>query len=228
MKFFSPLLSSTLVITSLLVSGCGRDNVPRMAQPMIEPMTETVTIADYNEGIISFNKESALDKDLILGGEIRDIATTDGHEGLGELIMEFLPTILVRLELDESDSSPLLRLVRSPYVPQGRQPLHFPRQLGTLRVTSTKGDRIHVDAKELVKLLSENSVADAGFSTEFARFNGNLASVDEDHLILPMEVTIKVSGISVAVSFVLYLKRWEPKETLRRTIHKDYGYFTLF
>lgn len=243
-----------LILNLTLTFGCGKNEPTNSPQPLEEPVNKVVEVPKENndEGLLIFDKNDFLNKDLILGAEIRDVSSSKPIENIGGLIMDFLPTTLIRFQLVEeekkkttilasltsSDSKAIkeetgkdieLRMVKSPYIPWNRLPREYPHhELATVSAKTLENGKIGIKAGDFGKLLTAQSLEGTGISISPLFVEKNLISIDENYLVIPLQAKLSEGGVTISLSYVVHLKRWQPKDTLKRTIHKDYGYFTLF
>jgi hypothetical protein len=212
------------LVSSVLSFGCGKESQnAEPAKPLEQFVDEVVKKAD-EEGLLVLDKEAFLGKDLILGAEIRDVTSSPPLNGIGGLVMEFLGTTLVRFEEDKD----ALLMMKSPYIPWKRLEREHPFERARLTVKSVKDNKITLDANEFGKLLTAQATKGSGVSFSFLKAETREISIDTHHLVIPVDVTLISGNTTIFIRFVVYLKKWEPRETLKRTIDKDFGYFTLF
>lgn len=219
------------LVFTFLFFGCGKESQnqnPEPAKPLVEPVNEVTEVNE--EGLLILDKEAFLGKDLILGAEIRDVTSSPPINGIGGLIMEFLGTTLIRFEPEgESSSDEIkLKMIKSPYIPWKHLKRESPFELARLSAKAKGNDKIALDPQEFGKLLTARISKESGVTISPTSVEKESISIDADHIVIPLDATFSYGGSTLYVKFVVYLKKWAPKETLKRTISKDFGYFTLF
>ncbi len=211
------------LVFSFLSFGCGKESQnTEPAKPLEQSVNEVIKVDE--EGLLILDREAFLGKDLILGAEIRDVTSSPPLNGIGGLIMEFLGTTLIRFEEDKD----ALLMMKSPYIPWKHLEREHPFELARLTVKSVKDNKVTLDANEFGKLLTAQATKESGISFSFLKVETRAISIDTHHVVIPLDVTLRSGNRTIFVRFVVHLKKWEPKETLKRTIDKDFGYFTLF
>lgn len=217
-------------VVSSLFFGCGKESQnqnPESPKPLADSVNEVTEVSE--EGLLVLDKEAFLGKDLILGAEVRDVTSSPALDGIGGLIMEFLGTTLVRFELEPESSGEIsLKMMKSPYIPWKRLERESAVELARLSAKTKGDDKITLDPKEFARLLTTQVSKEVDFALSLTAVEKGSVSIDADHIVIPLDATFSSGEGTLYLKLVFFLKKWAPKETLKRTISKDFGYFTLF